>query len=177
MKKMSSTADREKARKRLIRGYVMLVVRVAVIAAVLVILFSKVFLVCRMKGMDMFPAVRDGDLLIAFRLQQDYQKNDVVIYRSDDGQRRIGRIAARGSDWLEITENGTLKVNGTVQRGEILYPTYPRENAEYPLQVPAGSVYVLGDQRTESRDSRDFGPIPSKSLEGKLISLFRRRGL
>ena len=166
----------ERRRKKLIRGYLQLGLRLLVIAAVLLILLTQVFLICRMKGLDMYPAVRDGDLLVAFRLQKDYRKNDVVVYRHGE-ERRVGRIAAAGGDWIEIDETGTLRVNGTVQSDGIFYPTEKREGAEYPEQIPEDGVYVLGDYRTGCRDSRDYGPVPSAELEGKVISLFRRRGL
>ena len=45
------------------------------------------------------------------------------------------------------------------------------------LSVPEGSVYVLGDYRTNTQDSRDFGAIPIKSVQGKVITILRRRGL
>ncbi len=166
----------EKRKKKLIRGYLRLGLRGLVIAAVLFLLFTEVFLVCRMRGTEMFPAIQDGDLLVAFRLEKDYRKNDVAVY-SAEGEQRVGRIVARAGDWLEIDGDGSLRVNGTVQRGEIFYPTEGRVGTDYPIRIPEDSVYILGDFRPESRDSRDFGPVAVSDLEGKLISLFRRRGL
>lgn len=58
-----------------------------------------------------------------------------------------------------------------------MYPTYAKEGLEYPYRVPEGHVFVLGDYRTNATDSRDFGPIPMKQVEGKVITILRRRGL
>ena len=140
------------------------------------ILFTQVFMVTQISGNEMFPAVKDGDLVIAFRMQQDYFKNDVVVYTAN-GETRIGRLVARGTDVVGLDDSGELRVNGTNQAGEIMYPTYAKEGLEYPYEVPEGHVFVLGDYRTQTEDSRDFGPIPVEDLQGKVITILRRRGL
>ena len=76
-----------------------------------------------------------------------------------------------------MDDSGSLTVNGNPQNGEILYPTFARENSTYPLRVQEGTVYVLGDYRTQTQDSRDFGPIPLEHIQGKVIAIVRRRGL
>lgn len=140
------------------------------------LMLTQVFLLSRTRGNDMFPAVKDGDLLIGFRLQQEYVKNDVVVY-TVNGQTHVGRVAARAGDVVTLDDSGTLLVNGTAQNGEILYPTYPKEEFKYPCTVPEGHVFILGDYRTQTEDSRDFGPIPLENVEAKVISILRRRGL
>lgn len=158
------------------QDYGRLILRILLILLVAWLVFSQLFLITQAKGNTMFPAVKDGDLLLAFRLQDKYEKDDVVIYKRD-GEQRIGRIAARASDVVNLDDSGTLKVNGTVQAGEIIFPTYAGANLTYPYRVPANSVFVLGDFRTQTEDSRDFGSIPLDDLEGKVITYLRRRGL
>lgn len=151
-------------------------VRVLLLLLVGWLLATQVFLFTQVKGNSMFPALKDGDLAIGFRLQQVYQKGDVVLYELD-GQLRTGRVAARAGDFVTIQEDGTLLVNGTIQTGEILYPTYPKETLTYPYQVPEDSLFILGDYRTQSEDSRDFGPVPLENVKAKVITILRRRGL
>jgi signal peptidase I len=158
------------------KGYISLLYRTILLAIVAYLLFTQVFIISQASGNEMFPAVKDGDLIIGFRLQQSYTKNDVVIYGAK-GKRHIGRIAARESDVVAIDDSGTLLVNGTTQGGEILYPTYAKEGMEYPYRVPEGHIFILGDYRTQTQDSRDFGSIPIDDLEGKVITILRRRGL
>lgn len=158
------------------RDYRDLLTRLVLIALVAWIAFSQVFLLMQNRGQDMFPAVKDGDLVIAYRLQRDYEKNDLVVYLRN-GEHCVGRIAARAGDYVNITEDGALLVNGTVQSGEIVYPTYPKENIVYPYAVPDGTVFILADYRTQAQDSRDFGPVETKDIEAKVLSLLRRRGL
>lgn len=158
------------------RGYVALALRVLLIALVLFLVFSQIFLLMRYQGEEMFPAVKDGDLLIAFRLTREYQKNDIVIY-SSEGKRCVGRVIAGENDVVEISEQGVLYVNGTAQYGEIMYPTYPGENITYPYRVPGGHVFILKDYRTQADDSRNTGSVPVKDVKAKVITLLRRRGL
>lgn len=158
------------------RGYASLAVRCIVLVLVLVILFTQVFLITQVSGNGMFPAVKDGDLVLAYRLQKDYAKNDVIVYRWD-GQTRVGRIIGREGDVIMMDDSGNLLVNGTTQGGEIMYPTYAKEGIEYPYVVPEGTVFLLGDYRTQTEDSRDFGPVSLKNVQGKVITILRRRGI
>lgn len=158
------------------QGYISLAVRSIVLVLVLVILFTQVFLITQVSGNGMFPAVKDGDLVLAYRLQKDYAKNDVIVYRWD-GQTRVGRIIGREGDVIMMDDSGNLLVNGTTQGGEIMYPTYAKEGIEYPYVVPEGTVFLLGDYRTQTEDSRDFGPVMKSSIQGKVITILRRRGI
>ena len=110
------------------------------------------------------------------RLQGTYAKNDVVLYEQD-GKLRVGRVLGRENDLIALDDSGTLIVNGSAQSGEILYPTYAKDTLEYPYTVPADSVFILGDYRTQSEDSRDFGPVALTDVKAKVITLLRRRSL
>ena len=133
--------------------------RVVVLAAAAWVLFTQVFLLTQASGNSMFPAVKDGDLLIGYRLQGTYAKNDVVLYEQD-GKLRVGRVLGRENDLIALDDSGTLIVT-----------------LEYPYTVPADSVFILGDYRTQSEDSRDFGPVAITDVKAKVITLLRRRSL
>lgn len=158
------------------QGYIHLLFRVLVLFLILYLLFSQVFLLRQVSGNDMFPAIKDGDLVFAYRLQSDLAKNDVVVYQHD-GKLRAGRIIGRAGDVIMMDDTGNLLVNGTNQGGEILYPTYAKDNYKYPYVVPEDSYFLLGDYRTQTEDSRNFGPILKSSIEGKVITILRRRGI
>lgn len=104
---------RRRTRSEVRRGYILLALRTALLAALAYLLLTRVFLVARAGGMEMFPAVRDGDVLIAFRLENDCARGDIVVY-SYEGKRCVGRVAARETDVVVLSEDGTLLVNGTV---------------------------------------------------------------
>ena len=168
------TARRNRSLDR--QGYWSLLLRILFLALAGWVMFTQVFLITQVRGNAMFPAVKDGDLVIAFRIQQEYAKNDVVVY-TVDGETHIGRIVARATDTVMLDDSGKLLVNGTNQTGEILYPTYAKEGLTYPYLVPEDHLFLLGDYRTQTEDSRDFGPIPLKQVQGKVITILRRRGL
>ena len=157
------------------RGYLELGKNVAIMAVLLLVAFTQVFFITTAKGTDMYPAVLDGDILLGYRLTATYLKNDVVVCEVD-GKEVVGRIVAREGDSVDITEDGTLYVNGTEQTGEIAFPTNPGAQT-YPYTVPEGCVYLLGDYRTHTTDSRDFGPVEVKDIKAKVVNIFRRRGI
>ena len=178
---MKATSAAEVIRARRIalntrQEYVSFFSRLAVMALAVYIIFTEVFLVTQNKGLGMFPAMKDGDLIIAYRLQQDYAKNDVVVYEVN-GEQKVGRIVARETDVVTLDDSGTLLVNGTVQNGEILYPTYMKDGINYPYEISEGQVFIMGDYRTNTVDSRDYGAISIRNVKAKVITIIRRRGL
>ncbi len=179
IKKNVTIADVIKARRIALNtraGYVSLLSRIVALVLAAYVIFTEVFLITQNNGLGMFPAMKDGDLIIGFRLQQEYAKNDVVVYEVD-GKQMVGRIIARETDVVTLSDTGSLLVNGTTQSGEILYPTYAKEGLEYPYKVPEGHIFVLGDYRTNTEDSRDHGAIRMDNVNAKIITILRRRGL
>lgn len=181
IKNQSTTSIAEvitKRRKALYirKGYISLLIRITLIAAIGYLLFTKVFLITQAKGNDMFPAIKDGDLIIAFRLQSELVKDDVVVYQVGDDT-YLGRIVALENDEVLFDDSGVFRLNGTPQSGEIVFQTYPKDGFNYPLQVPKGSLFLLGDRRMQTKDSRDHGPVSIEHLKGKVITILRRRGL
>lgn len=128
----------------------------------------------------MYPAVKDGDLCIIFRrtaqelFGDKLVQEDIIAYQVN-GKRSFGRIVAAAGDIIIINEGGSLSVNGMSEGGEILFPTYLQGDLEYPYRVPDGCVFVMGDHRSDTIDSRNLGPIPLSDVEGKLITILRRR--
>ena len=159
------------------RGYGGLLLRLCVITLAVWVIFTQVFLITQCEGQGMFPAIEDGDLILAYRLHEDYAKGDVVVYEVN-GKRHLGRILGKGGDVIFMdNESGNLIINGTTHGGEILYPTYAKEGITYPYTVPQAHLFLMGDYRTQTMDSRDFGPVPLEDLQGKVITIVRRRGV
>ena len=156
--------------------YIRLLVRIVLLAVIGWLLFTQVFIITQAPDNDMFPAIKNGDLLIGFRLRQSFSKNDVVVYEQD-GELRAGRILGRETDVITMDDTGTLLINGTDQSGEILFPTYAKEGMEYPYTVPSGCVFILDDYRNQAKDSRDFGCIKLENVKAKVITVLRRRAL
>ena len=163
-------------------GYRRLAVRLIYLAVICYLLFTYCFLITQCHGQDMFPAMKDGDLCVVFRVQtqrlfgEKIVADDIIAYKTD-GKRAFGRVVAVAGDVVMLSDSGSLMVNGVTEGGNILFPTYALGDLEYPYRVPAGSVFVLGDYRVNTKDSRILGPIPLESVEGKLITILRRREL
>ena len=97
-----------------------------------------------------------------------YDRGDVVVfdYTDEDGQRQvIKRVIAVEGDRLEIVPEGVM-VNGVLL--DEPYAMGPTEGVA-DLVIPPDTVFVLGDHRTESFDSRNMGVIAEKDLKGKVL--------
>lgn len=164
---------RKAIRKRDICGYALNTLAIILLMAVAVAFFINSYHFRFVEGNDMFPTLHDSDLTLCTE-KSEYKKNDIVFYEYE-GKEYIGRVVAKGGDTVRITVGGELIVNGTTQTGEIIYPTYPPEKKDIQLDVPEGTVYILGDLRTQSEDSRLFGCIPLSDVPYKVMAMFRHR--
>ncbi len=93
------------------------------------------------------------------------QRGDVVVVRSpqESGKRLVKRIVALPGDSLEI-EGGTIRINGeSISEPYVLGNTRDRDKST----IPEGHYFVLGDNRTRSNDSNNFGPIHESQIIGK----------
>ena len=151
-------------------------VKLFVVAAVVWITFSFVLCINLHYGNNMHPSVRDGDLVISFRLQKPYI-NAAVLYKHD-GKTCVGRVIALEGNTVAIADNGELTVNGVVPSEEIFYPTFKAEGSEiqFPYTVKKGEVFILNDFRQDTEDSRAFGGVSTKDVNGPLLFTARRRG-
>jgi len=153
-----------------------LVLKVILFLVLLAVTFLFIFGICRCNDNMMIPSFKDGDLAIYYRLQKDYQSLDAVIIEKD-GEIQIRRIIARAGDKVDITEEG-LKINGYLQQETKIYTdTLPYTGGiSFPLTVDEGEYFVLGDNRTNAKDSRIYGTVKQEAIKGSVIILLRSRG-
>lgn len=141
------------------------------------VMFTFIFGVFQMRGESMYPRIRDGDLLMFYRLENKYCIGDVVTYEIN-GKRCTARIVAMGNDVVELDASGQLTVNGNIQSEEIYYPTEVLSGGiSYPYSVPEGGYFLLCDFRTNGIDSRSYGAVLEDNIDGKIITVLRRRGI
>ena len=142
------------------------------------VLFGLIFGICPMENEDMMPRISSGDLLLYYRLQQNFVSGDVVVLQKD-GKRYVSRIVAHGGDTVEITEDAQLSVNGsTVIENNIYYSTPQYEGGiAYPVTLAENEVFVLCDYREGAKDSRYFGHVSKPEIKGKAITIVRRSNL
>ena len=154
----------------------MLVLKVAVVVAGAVALFSFVFGLYRVTDPSMEPRFQDGDLVMFYRVDKRYQASDVAVYEYN-GYLTCGRVIAVGGDTVNIDSVGLI-VNGSYQQEQGITDetTQVADGVTFPLEVPDGAVFLLGDNRDEAVDSRIVGCVPVDHTLGKVMGMFRRRG-
>lgn len=166
-------------RKKSLSPWLLLLIKAAVILLLAVCTFTFVLGMHIHEGNRMYPFIMDGDLIITYKLDA-YRVGDVVTYRHPDtGKTELSRIVAIGDNSIEVTAYGDLLINGVSPVEQVFYPTTPLEgaNVEYPYVMRKGGYFVLDDYRTEGNDSRCFGQLLKEELLGKVVYVFRRRGI
>lgn len=142
------------------------------------ILFHIIFGFLANSGNGMQPSIQDGDLLLYYRMYQNYAAGDAVVYEAD-GEVYIGRIAAMPGDEIVFTEEGRLVINGYTQadpEGDAPY-VVSFESVEYPLTLGEDEYFILTDEKTTILDSRSFGAVAKENMKGKIITILRRRNI
>ena len=136
-------------------------------ALVLFLVFQFAVGVSVVDGNSMLNTLKSGELVIYSRLEKNVQKGDVVALSLPSGEFYVKRVVALAGDSVDIRD-GKLYVNGIEEKEEIvLGDTLPEsETFIYPVTVPQGHVFVLGDNRPESVDSRYFGPVNLQQITG-----------
>jgi signal peptidase I len=161
--------------RRLKQNTVSFFIKLIVAVLAIWIIFHYIFGLFRVNGETMYPSIRDGDLVLYYRLEQEYYQGDAVVYLVN-GYGRIARIVAQGGDVVNLNEDGQLLVNGKVQEEEVFFATEKIEGGiSYPYTIPEDSYFVLCDFRTNSYDSREYGAISIEDISGKVITIMRRR--
>ncbi|MDO5100655.1 MAG: signal peptidase I [Eubacteriales bacterium] len=153
-----------------------LLCKLALIGLALAAVYFFLFGILRYHDDDMDPAVRDGDLVIYYRLDQHFKTGDLVVYRYDH-QDYIGRVVAQGGDTVDIDERGLI-LNGSLQQEPYIYGSETevyKNQTIFPLTVPQGQLFILADHRKAAVDSRVFGTIAADRTEGKVFMILRRR--
>ena len=150
--------------------------KIVFVIATLAILYFFLFGIIRYNDDGMKPALKDGDLVVYYRLDKKYSVGDLLTYEYK-GKFRVARVIATAGSTIDINEDG-LVVNGSPQQEQDIYKEtlLYKEGIEFPIKVPEGNLFVLGDNRTSAVDSRVFGAIPIKDTQGKVVTIIRRRG-
>ena len=170
----SGGTKKKKRRPSVLRSLVRLLIKTGAAALLIWVLLTYVGGVYLCHTSDMYPALRDGDLVITFRLGE-YHSGDVIVYEHE-GKICFGRIIGEPGDEIYIGEAGEFTVNGTRPYETIFYNTASRDSdvMTYPYVVREGEYFVLADARELGADSRSFGPV--RDLKGKAVLQLRRRG-
>lgn len=149
-----------------------LVVSVVVSAFIIIFLYQPV----RVEGTSMLPMLEDQDRLfinkLAYRVG-DIQRGDVIVflYPHDHEKSYIKRVIALPGDTLRI-DHGQVYVNGKKIAEPYVPPRFEDDRSQPEMTVPGHEYFVMGDHRSISSDSRDFGPVDRNLIYGKAAFVY-----
>jgi signal peptidase I len=152
-----------------LRSLASLVLQLAILGALIAAFFVRT---PQVSGLSMEPHINSGEYVVintlAYRFGQPH-RGDIVAFRhtADAPELYIKRIIAVPGDRVRI-DRGAVYVNGA--KLDEPYVRYPDGRSFPEMTVPAQTVYVLGDNRANSEDSRFFGPVSEGDLTGKALA-------
>lgn len=153
---------------------------------VVVLLFTFLFRTIGVEGSSMEPTLSDGDRLIVSHLFRQPKRGDIVVIVQPESETPaiIKRVVALEGQTVDIHfDTGAVLVDGQLlEEPYINEPTYMKRDVEFPVTVPDGCVFVMGDNRNRSLDSRDssIGMVDKRYILGKAVFRlfpFRKIGL
>lgn len=180
-KKENDKKDAPKQKGSLLRDFIEIIdaVVVAVVAAVLIL--SLVFRTGYVDGPSMTSTMLDGDRYIVSGLFYTPEVGDIVVFqpeaRNHDYSLWVKRVIATEGQTVNINGDGKVYVDG-VQIAEPYLDehqiTYPKSYSKvtFPLTVQPGEVFLMGDNRLDSKDSRDIGCVDIRKILGRVLFRF-----
>jgi signal peptidase I len=139
---------------------------------------------------SMLPTLHVGDRIIVNKLSYDFHdvhRGDIVVFKrppleSQNYSDLVKRVVGLPGETVSSV-NGKIYINGKVlsvpwlppgpqsYTGPLASDVHPNFNMPGPVTIPAGEYYVMGDNRTDSEDSRFFGPIPKSLIVGRAVAV------
>lgn len=141
-----------------------------VVAAAAVLVATRFLPVLQVYGDSMSPTLSEGDIVAALNYG-DLETGDVIAFYYNN-KVLIKRVIAQAGDWVDISDDGTVSVNKVVlDEPYVTDKSLGSANVEWPYQVPESHVFVMGDHRSTSVDSRNtaVGCISEEAIIGKLV--------
>ncbi len=150
-----------------IRSTVFMLIVVAAFAILVAMLYLPTL---RIYGKSMKGTLESGDIVLAVKSNR-FKTGDIVAFYYNNNI-LVKRVIAESGDWVNITKDGTVYVNDKkINEPYIENKAYGETNIKFPYQVPENRIFVLGDNRKVSIDSRNtsVGAVSDEQLVGKLI--------
>ncbi|MBR3679652.1 MAG: signal peptidase I [Oscillospiraceae bacterium] len=141
------------------------------VVAAIAVLISMLFLpVLRVTGTSMTPTLQENEFVICSEWS-NFDCGDIIAFHFNN-KILLKRVIGTAGDWIEITEDGTVYVNGEeIEEPYIDQKSLGQCDMEFPYQVPENRVFVMGDHRETSVDSRvsTVGCIADEYIIGKVF--------
>ena len=150
-------------------------VKAGLVALVIAFLIHQfLFAQFRVDGISMEPTLLNGERLLVDKIPYYFgppKPGDIIIFHAPDGMDWVKRVIGVPGDTIQVYK-GKLILNGKVVREPFINgPMNPYRNFG-PVKVPPGHLFVMGDNRNVSEDSRVIGPIPISKVVGRVDLVF-----
>ena len=140
------------------------------VAAVAVLVATLLLPVLRIYGTSMTPSLKEGDIVVSVK-GMDFRRGDVVSFYYNN-KILVKRVIAFEGEWVNIDEDGNLYINGTLlEEPYITEKALGKCDIQLPYQVPEGRIFVAGDHRATSVDSRSttVGCVFEEQIVGRIV--------
>ena len=167
---LEAELKREKYKRRyhsVLRSTIYTLITVAAIAVLVATLWLPVL---QIYGSSMTPTLQDGEIIFSVKTA-DLEPGDIVAFYYNN-KILVKRVICGPGDWVNIDEDGTVYVNEVRLKEPYLAEKALGDcNIELPYQVPDGKIFVMGDHRSSSVDSRNtaVGCVAQEQIVGKII--------
>lgn len=158
---------RENQNREMMRSTLFGLVTMAAVAILAATLFLPVL---RIQGNSMTPTLWDGNIVLSLRGAK-FQEGDIVAFYYNN-KILVKRVIARAGDWIDISDDGTVYVNNEkLEEPYLVEKSLGDCNIELPYQVPDERIFLMGDHRSVSVDSRNtsVGCVAEEQIVGKLV--------
>lgn len=140
------------------------------VAAVAILVATLWLPVLQIYGNSMTPTLQDGEIVFSMKTT-DLEQGDIVAFYYNN-KILVKRVIADSGDWVDIDENGTVYVNEVkLDEPYVKEKSFGDADIEFPYQVPDGKIFVMGDHRSTSVDSRHtaVGCVAEEQIVGRII--------
>ncbi|MBP3384761.1 MAG: signal peptidase I [Firmicutes bacterium] len=168
----------DKSRDSVRAGKRAFVLKMMLALALVLLFFTFVLNISRVSGDSMEPALSDGDRVVINRLARNFEEGDIIVFKTDSGSKMVKRIIAVDGDVVNITPDEGLFVNGIKPEEDYIFSETAVTDIgmSYPVIIDEDEYFVLGDNRMNSKDSRntEVGVVQKNDVVGKVIFCIRK---
>jgi len=141
-----------------------------VVAAVAILVATLWLPFLRIYGTSMTPTLQDGEIICCVKTS-NFETGDIIAFYYNN-KILVKRVIGQPGDWIDIKEDGTVYINQVeLDEPYLVEKAFGECDLELPYQVPEGRIFVLGDHRSTSADSRSsvVGCVAQEQIVGKIL--------